>query len=66
MVLNIFGGGAGDSSETKMTTTEGQRLKKRLFIRLNLSDVWCLAPFFSNISANSWQPFLEVYEARVP
>jgi hypothetical protein len=40
--------------------------KKRRSNRLNLSDYWCLAPFFSNISAKSWQPFLDVQEAGVP
>jgi hypothetical protein len=38
----------------------------RRFNRLNLSDFWCLTPFFSNISAKSRQPFLDVQEAGVP
>ena len=43
------------------TTDNGlKRAEKASFNRLNLSDFWCLTPFFSNISAKSWQPFLDV------
>jgi hypothetical protein len=49
------------------TTDNGlKRSEKARSNRLNLSDFWCLTPFFSNISAKSWQQFLHVEEAGVP
>ena len=49
------------------TTDNGlKRAEKTRSNRLNLSDFFVFNAIFSNISAKSWQPFLDVQEAGVP